>query len=176
MTASHPALAPALFQQPGQFVEGGPRGMVQGMHGDRIEQCQVVALLAVIVLDGLADPGCAAEGLGQFGAGMEAGDLRAQAVHQVQGQAPAQRHALEQRVLGKAPHHHHPVEHLARAIEAQVAIGGTVDRTHFQVEVWCGAPVEAQFGLAGPFTAVQAEKVEGGVGDGALELVGALAV
>ena len=79
-------------------------------------------------------------------------------------------HGIEQAILGKTPHHQHPVDRLAMT-ERQSSVRLAADRFDAPIKCGGGAPVKRQFGLADGLALCRGGKVEIGQADRALELV-----
>ena len=111
------------------------------------------------------------------------GDVGAQRVEERRRQRAGPGHFLQEVRLIEAPHHHHEIHGLAAQIAAaialraaphQAAVGEAADRPDFEIELRRGAAVERQLGGAGGTPARHGGKIEIGIFDGALQLVGAI--
>ena len=168
VAAPDPAVAAPLFEAVGLAVERLQAGAVQGLYRRAGQQVRMAEQFPVVLLDGQADAFDTAVVGQALGAVVKAGDFGTELFGQVHRQRAGTGHAVEQGLLGKAAHHHHPVQYAAGTIEGQSAIGLAGNGAHPQVEGWRGEAVQGQFRAAGTGAARQAAEVQRGVGHRAL--------
>ena len=143
MTAPYPAIGSALLKLLGIAFQRAVAGLLQGLHCGCRQPLWVAAELAVVIGDGQLNAGGPAIRRCGLRTGVKIGDLRPEVGHQPRAELVGFGHVAKQRLLGKAAHHHHPIQRWAQTIEAQHPIATAVDRAHLQIQVRRSATVQA---------------------------------
>jgi hypothetical protein len=103
---------------------------------------------------------------------MEAGDTRRELQHQWRGQPAGARHLVEQLMLLEAPHHDDPIKRRPVVTPPNRSVRLPADRPDLQIQLRRGAAVQRQLRLARRPPQLRRRKIEVGVFDRALQLVG----
>ena len=176
VAAPHAALRAPSIQQRGMLHQHGDGRVAQPVDlRHRDAGWRRPPQILVVDLDDRPDALRSAMIGRDFGQRVECGDPVRELHGQFRRQRAGLRDVAEQRLLGKAPHHDHPIDRLAGPIEAQIAVGRPDDRLGGEIERRRGAAVERDLGLAGVPAQVRRRIVEIAVFDRALQLEGKIA-